>query len=324
MQIGKTSEITYKRSILKRLTSKTEGLLPGVNATSMELGDIMAVMSSNCILHWFLGCEDFYVQKTMNDIYAQGGEPQYLQIEMNIPIDYEEKLLGKITQNFDEAAKNRGLEVCRFRAYASHIKTPIAHITVVGKKKEQMKRKDIAPEMDVVMAGSVGTGGTAVLSINYKQKLLQHFSENFVRDCVEMNNLLNIKSIVRNAIDYGAISMHNISDGGVFGAVWELVSAVNLGITVDISKIPVWQEVIEVSDVLDINPYLLDGTGAVLIVCEDGKQMEEQLAAQGILAAHIGTVTDSKDRIAVNNEETRYLEPPRGNELLNYLEKNFE
>ena len=49
MNPGKVSEVTYKRAILKNLNSKNEGVKPGVNAANIQLEDITAVVSSNCI-----------------------------------------------------------------------------------------------------------------------------------------------------------------------------------------------------------------------------------------------------------------------------------
>ena len=49
MNPGKVSEVTYKRAILKNLNSKNEGVKPGVNAANIQLEDITAVVSSNCM-----------------------------------------------------------------------------------------------------------------------------------------------------------------------------------------------------------------------------------------------------------------------------------
>ena len=57
MNPGKVSEVTYKRAILKNLNSKNEGVKPGVNAANIQLEDITAVVSSNCILKTFMFSE---------------------------------------------------------------------------------------------------------------------------------------------------------------------------------------------------------------------------------------------------------------------------
>lgn len=315
MHKGKISEIAYRRSVVKKITDKTEGIEPGVDAAEIKLEDVTAVMSSNCILEYFDNCENYYLQKTINSLYEKGGEPEFLQLEINIPIDFQEKRLGKIIKNFNDAAEKRDIKICQCRVYASDINSPIIHITIFGKTEYKVSCKNIKPGMDVVMAGSIAVGGTAVISEKYKDKLLEKFSLSFVTDCVRLKEYIDVRKPAFTALENGAVAMHSVSDGGVFSAVWELTSAVNLGITVNIPDIPVWQETVEVAEVFDINPYLLDGTGALLIVAENGTEIVDKLKEEGIYANVIGTITDTKDRIAINGEETRYLEPPRGDEL---------
>ena len=70
----------------------------------------------------------------------------------------------------------------------------------------------------------------------------------------------------------------------------------------------------------DYNPYLLDGTGGLLIVTENADELIECLENENVVCGIIGELTDTKDRIAVNGDEVRYLEPPRGEILYDILE----
>ena len=115
------------------------------------------------------------------------------------------------------------------------------------------------------------------------------------------------------------ITLHAVSDGGVFSALWELASSADIGIEAYIKKIPVMQETIEVAELFGYNPYMLDGTGALLIICNEGENIVQELNANGITAEIIGQLTDGKDRVVINKEERRYLEPPRGDEIYKYL-----
>lgn len=324
MQIGKVSEIAYKRSVKKKLSSDLEGVTPGVDAAQLSLEDITVVMSSNCILKWFQGCEEYYLQKSMNQLYEKGGIPLYVQLQINIPVDYEEKKLGKIIRNINAATDKKELTICFCRAYVGKVESPIVHITVIGKKdeniyKDMLDRRKVRPGMQVVMAGSIAIGGTAVLSEKYRERLLEKFNPGFVNRCIDLKNITDIEKIVKIAAKNGTISIHAVSDGGVFNAIWELASSAGIGICVDIKKIPVLQETIEVAEVFDYNPYLMDGTGAALIVCDDGERVVSALKENGFCVNIIGQLTEGKDRIAVNGTEKRYLEPPRGDEIYRFL-----
>ena len=143
-------------------------------------------------------------------------------------------------------------------------------------------------------------------------------------DCLKISEFTDIKKITDIAKEQDILYMHHVSDGGVFAAVWEMVSAVNLGIEIDIKKIPVWQETIEIAEVFDYNPYMIDGTGAVLIAVKDGTALVEKLESAGIYADVIGHITSGRDRVVMNGDERRFLEPPRGDEIYNYLNRKGE
>lgn len=323
MHIGKVSEITYKRSVKKKLSSDLEGVVPGVDAAELSLEDITVVMSSNCILKWFLGCEDYYLQKTINHLYEKGGMPAFLQLEINIPLNLDEKRLGRVVKNFNEAAEKRNIQICSCKTYAGMVEDMIAHITVIGKEKKGLHkledRRNVKPGMEIVMAGSIAVGGTAVISRIFKNRLLEKFNPGFVNQCIWLKNETDVENIVKIAGKNDTIAMHAVSDGGVFSAIWELASSADIGVETDIKKIPVRQETVEVAELFDYNPYLMDGTGAMLIVCRNGKRMVEQFQENHIMAAVIGHLTEGHDRVAVNGEEKRYLEPPRGDEIYRFI-----
>ena len=67
--------------------------------------------------------------------------------------------------------------------------------------------------------------------------------------------------------------------------------------------------------------YLIDGypSNVSLIVSPDGYKIEESLNANGIYGEVIGKITDNKNRVVINGDETRYLEPPRGDEIYKFI-----
>ena len=84
---------------------------------------------------------------------------------------------------------------------------------------------------------------------------------------------------------------------------------------VDLKKILIRQETIEVCEWLDINPYLTFSGGCVLAVTDRPDALLKAYENQGIFAAVLGRLKSGKDRIIQNNEEERFLEPFRQDEL---------
>lgn len=324
MHTGKISEIAYKRSVLKKIRDKSENLQVGIDGAHMAIEDVTMVMSSNCILKWFPGCERYYLQKTLNDIYASGGNPKYVYLQINIPNDFEEKQLGRIVKSFDDASAEIKINIQRCDVYAGNISEVMIHVNVIGISERTFSIQDIKENTDIVMAGTIAVGTTAVLTKLHESRLREKFHDTFVDDCLKISEFTDIKKITDIAKEQDILYMHHVSDGGVFAAVWEMVSAVNLGIEIDIKKIPVWQETIEIAEVFDYNPYMIDGTGAVLIAVKDGTALVEKLESAGIYADVIGHITSGRDRVVMNGDERRFLEPPRGDEIYNYLNRKGE
>lgn len=324
MQTGKISEIAYKRSVLKKIRDKSENLQVGIDGAHMAIEDVTMVASSNCILKWFFGCERYYLQKTLNDIYASGGVPQFVQLQINIPDDFEEKQLGRIIRSFDETASDMKVSIQKCDVYAGNVSDVLIHINVIGMTEKMFSLQDIKEDVDIVMAGTIAIGTTSVLVNLYENRLRNRFHDTFVDDCLKISEFTDIKKITDIAKEQDILYMHHVSDGGVFAAAWELASAVNLGIEIDIKKIPVWQETIEIAEVFDYNPYMTDGTGAVLIAVKDGAALAEKFKSAGIYADVIGHITSGRDRVVMNGDEKRFLEPPRGDEIYNYLNEKGE
>ena len=121
-------------------------------------------------------------------------------------------------------------------------------------------------------------------------------------------------------MDNGVNYMHDITKGGVFAGVWELSTAIKKGVEVDIKKIPIRQDIIEVCEFFDINPYNLDSRGAFLAVTTNGIKLVEELESKGIEAAVIGHVAEHKNKLIHNDDETRYLESLASDEIYRFYE----
>ena len=81
-------------------------------------------------------------------------------------------------------------------------------------------------------------------------------------------------------------------------------------------KIPVRQETVEICEFFGISPYELLSGGCLLITADNGERLAQVLEEAGIPAAVIGRMTDNNDRIVINEDESRFLEKPRSDEMM--------
>ena len=52
-----------------------------------------------------------------------------------------------------------------------------------------------------------------------------------------------------------AVYFRPVSEGGIFSALWRMAEELKTGLLIDIKKIPLRQETIEILELYDINPY---------------------------------------------------------------------
>ena len=113
--------------------------------------------------------------------------------------------------------------------------------------------------------------------------------------------------------------MHDVSECGIYGALWELAAASKVGLEIDLCKIPMKQHTIEVCEFFDANPYKLLSGGSLLLTTAKGMELVDLLREQGIAATVIGKTIEGNDRILMNEDEKRFLEPAREDELYKVL-----
>lgn len=97
--------------------------------------------------------------------------------------------------------------------------------------------------------------------------------------------------------------------------MWEISRKLGVGLCVDLKKIPVRQETIEICEFYNLNPYELISGGMLIMLTRDGQRLAEDLENKGINGIVIGSTNDGNDKIIVNQEEIRYLEPPVPDEI---------
>jgi hydrogenase maturation factor len=134
---------------------------------------------------------------------------------------------------------------------------------------------------------------------------------------------LSVLPEARLAVELGATAMHDPTEAGVVGALWELAEASGCGFRVEVDRIVVRPATRLICESLGADPLRLIASGALLIACPDGAALVRGLQAQGIAAADIGLLTASKARQLVHpNGQIEVLDDLPNEELYRLLESD--
>ncbi len=107
---------------------------------------------------------------------------------------------------------------------------------------------------------------------------------------------LSIRSRPQSPQSLALLQCTTSQRGGVFGALWELGQCSGVGLEIDLKKIPIRQETIEICEFFDLNPYKLLSGGSLLLAAADGNALVHAIRQAGGEAVIIGRTIDSNDR----------------------------
>ncbi|MBR6309454.1 MAG: AIR synthase family protein [Lachnospiraceae bacterium] len=323
MKIGKVPENVLKRSILKKTGSKRSEVLIGAGVgedcacVKLEDDEVM-VLSTDPITGTSEDIGLYAVNVAVNDLASSGATPIGILVTALLPINTEEEDIKAIMKDLDESCKALNIQIMGGHTEITKgVTKPVLSLTAVGKVKEEafVKTGGAKPGNDVVITKWIGLEGTSILAKEKEAELLKKFPPKLIYDSKNFDKFLSVVPEAAPAVKSGVTAMHDVTEGGVFGALWELAESSGVGLLIDLRKIPVKQETVEICNFFDINPYELMSGGSMLMTAEDGNRLVMDLQAAGIEATIIGKCTDNNDRVLINGEMRRFLEPAKTDEL---------
>ena len=323
MKIGKLPEQVLVRSVLRQIKHRREEVLSGpavgrdCAALKLKDGEIL-VMSTDPITGTVKDMGSQAVHITANDLAVSVAEPLGIMLTLLLPDTVEEPQIRAMMQEVESTCEKLGMEVLGGHTEITNVvRQPLISVTGVGKlRQDQMPDLSrVRPGQDLVVTKWIGLEATAILAKEKEEELLKEFSPEFVRTAREFDRYLSVVPDAGAAAAAGVCAMHDITEGGVFGALWEVAEGANVGLEADLKKIPIRQETVEICEVFHLNPYHIMSSGSVLAVTEDGPGLVRELERAGIPAAVVGRTTSGKDRIVRNGEDVQYLTRPQTDEL---------
>ena len=323
MKAGKLKESVLKRSILKQLHKRNESTLVGP-AVGGDFGavvvneDVAIVLSSEPITLTKDAIGSTAIQAACNDVACSGATPTAVSVTMLLPTDFNEEELRDLMKDMDKACESCGVDIISGHTEVSRaVKEPLVVATVMGtvKKDGMLHSSKVCPGMDIVATKWIGLEGTAILAKEKEAELRSRYAQPFIDKAKTFSQMMSILPEAAVAVQSGAGAMHDGSEGGVFGALWELAESAGVGLEIDLKKIPIRQETVEICEYFDINPYKLLSGGCLLIATEDGNGLVMELEKANIPAVVIGKATDSNDRVLLSEDERRFLETTQTDEL---------
>ena len=328
MEIGKVPEAVLKRAVFRQIHTRREEVLVGAgvgeDCAALQLGpDEVFVLSTDPITGTDKNTGELAVQITANDLASAGAEPVALLLTVLLPVTADEPMIRRLMREVDEACEKLHIRVVGGHTEVTAVvNQPVISVTGIGKAKKGhlVTTGGAGIGDDVVATKWIGIEGTSIIAREKEQELLERFAAPFVEEAKNFDRFLSVVPDAAAAVKSGVTAMHDVTEGGIYGALWELAEASGVGLEIDLKKIPVRQETIELCEYYRLNPYQLISSGCMLMTAPDGRRLVRDLEKAGIHATLIGRCVDGKAKKILNGEDTAYLERPKTDELYKIYE----
>lgn len=290
------SDTVFRRSVLKNITEYRLG----------SQGILSAVSNGS-----------FAVIDACNRLACCKASPEGVNVALTVPDDYDEKALKRLVADIDTQCK-----VCRTHiediqvSTSQYIQKPVISASAFGKgeDKQDATKKACSDKLDIIVSGSIGMSGMINVLASRMDEARKVYADSVINAAAADAEKLSVADRALLAAQAGAAYLVAAGEGGINAALWRLAADNTCGFDINLRDIPVKQEIIEMCELFDINPYELSSVGCMLMTAEDGCGIVEVLNENGFDAVVIGHTISGKAKQMHLEDEVRYLDVPRNEE----------
>ena len=289
----------------------------GSDCGVIDFGENVCVISTDPITGTTSDIGWLGVHVACNDVIAAGVEPLGLMLTIMAPPGTTESDLHDIMSQAGKASSELNVDIVGGHTEITKAVTrTVLSTTAIGKaRKNKVMSMLTAQNGDyVIMTKTAGLEGTAIIAREKEDELKESIDPEVIQTAKDMINDISVLNEGAIAADAGADSMHDATEGGVLGALWEMAESSSLGIEVYGDKIPLSDETKTICDHLNINPLRLISSGCLLIATAGKKLLLDELKKKGIKATVVGKMI-KKGRYITSGTVKSPLEPPKPDEL---------
>ena len=302
---GKLPGNVLQQEILQRVKVATRSELIvgpglGLDCAVIQCGDGFCVASMDPITGATTEVGKLAIQVTANDVAAAGVEPVAVLVTILVPPGTTTAAIGEIAAQVAAAASQENIAIAGGHTeITSAVTRPVVVTTGLGFTHELLPGGEaILPGDALGVTKAVAIEGTAILATDYADQLrVRGVSEDILARGRALGEQV---SVVREGVlarAHGAIAMHDVTEGGIWGAIDELCAAAGCGFRVEEERVPLRRESAVICQALGVDPFALLSSGMLLIVIRhDVPGFCQKMAEAGVDVAWIGEFTAGKDK----------------------------
>jgi hydrogenase expression/formation protein HypE len=329
-EIGKISPEIFNELIFPRLGAKSKSVIVGpqhgVDVAIVEIGDKAVALTTDPVFivpeYGWERAAWFAIHILASDAVTSGLKPKYLSIDLNLPMEMTKAQLEIVWDTMHRECVKLGIAVvCGHTARYENCHYPMvggATVVCVGEKDEYVTPKMAKAGDKIIITKGPAIEATGIFATMFPDLLEKEFGTDFSKQAQEVFYKMSVVQDALTAVgvgvrDEGITAMHDATECGVWGGLYETAQAANLGVRVEKERIVVEDCVTEICRYFGIDPYASISEGTLIIACKDHKaeKVVKALARKGIKSSIVGELVNPKQgMILVEKGKERKLEHP--------------
>jgi len=329
-EIGKISPEIFSELIFPRLGAKSDRVLVGpqhgVDVGIVEIGD--KVVSFTCDPVFIVpeyGWERaawFAIHILVSDAVTCGLKPKFLSIDLNLPMEMTKEQLEIVWDTMHQECQKLGISiVCGHTARYENCHYPMvggATVIGVGDKDEYVTPKMARAGDKIIITKGPAIEATGIFATMFPRIIEEKFGTSFSQKAQQIFYKMSVVDDAMTAVSVGVredgvSAMHDATECGVWGGLYELAQAAGLGVRIEKEQIVVEDYIREICGYFGIDPYASISEGTLIISCREHKadDIVRVLAERGIRSSIVGELTEpGKGMVLIERGKVKRLEHP--------------
>ncbi len=286
------------------------GPRPGEDAALIDLGDCYLVAKTDPItfatdlIGWYM------VNVNANDLAVMGATPKWLLATLLLPDGTLESKVAEIFQQLRDACSEIDVTLIGGHTEVTYgLDRPIAVGAMLGEvdKDKAILSSGVRPGDSLILTKGVAVEGTSILAREAADELAEKGidTETLNRAAKFLFDPgISVLKDARIAAEAGEVhAMHDPTEGGLSGGLYELAVASGVGFNIGADAIHVLPECRQICDVLGLDPLGLIASGSLLaaVAPSSADDILGALSSEGIDAGIIGVANENDGRVTLHS-----------------------
>lgn len=312
-EIGKISPDIFKEIIFPRLGATSDKTLVGpqhgVDVGIAEIGGQAVSFTTDPVFivpqYGWERAAWFAVHIIASDSATSGLKPKYLSIDLNLPMEITKEELSIMWDTIHQECRKMDINIITgHTARYEGCHYPFvggATMVGIGNLDEYVTPRFAKAGDSIIITKGPAIEACGIFAAMFPGIIAEKYGADFA---IKAEGIFYQMSVIEDAMtavsvgvrEDGVTSMHDATECGIWGGLFEVAHAAGLGARIYKDKIVVLDGIMEICQLFEIDPYASISEGSLIITCRPHKadSVVKALNGKNIPASIVGELTPAE------------------------------